>query len=750
MVAIVVGIVAAVMVVGAAPLAALMPHRDPEGVSRRYDAVSVFWEFSEALDHVLAREAEPVRAQEQLALLANIPEGHRDTVTGFLSSGGSLAELILAAEANLDSARIMLAQSLPAEAQERSEATQKRLVQAYVELRAMEVANEATSLWFLMFTEPEGSLMRQMHAEVEGKLAKVRSLLDMLSEMRQGLGRQTEIIAAVAEGRLFELEEVLKAEAAVETAQEEVLKAEAAVGAALEEAAKAKAEAETALEEALKGKAEAEVETARAELLKAATMRPGGSELMGGLLAPTALTLSVEPLTAFVGDTVQVRGLLSSRGQPLFGKEVTVLLNGSPELVMRTDRSGAYQGELALPYQYVSEMRVQALYNPQGADLGLYLGSSSPEITIVVLFYDTRLTVRVPERAYPGRAWQLEGSLSYGDNPAPQGRSLLIYWDGRLAAGEAVGTAFSVEVPVAGEESLGRHAVALYVPAQGRYAPARASAEIEVVKVVPVIQVDAPGIVLLPLDVNLRGRVYSALGPLQDASLRIVLGDREVSVQSQEDGTFSARLRTGMSLTLMGTQELRVIATPQEPWHKANSLAVGLLVINPATIAGLVFAVAVPVFLGVSRFGRRAARLPRIPGPQPAAVPVTVKSPPVRPAPPGPEPAPPAGVERPTLLPVPPGPEMEEEPPAILLALYRGVLRLVQAVTAILLRPSHTLREFVQECAPRLGPGGDYLYEFTLMVERVLYSTHRPGETEAARSRALSQSLREGLKDENT
>ncbi|MDP6510586.1 MAG: hypothetical protein QGH23_05180, partial [Dehalococcoidia bacterium] len=140
-------------------------------------------------------------------------------------------------------------------------------------------------------------------------------------------------------------------------------------------------------------------------------------------------------------------------------------------------------------------------------------------------------------------------------------------------------------------------------------------AEVEVIKAIPQIEVDAQGMVLVPFALNVRGKVYSALGPLQDAPLRIALGDWEVTTRSRDDGTFGARLSTGMSLTLVGTQELRVSVTPGEPWHSATSLATDVTVINPANIAGLSLALAIPVFLGASRVRRRA-----VPGPQPAPV----------------------------------------------------------------------------------------------------------------------------------
>jgi hypothetical protein len=207
--------------------------------------------------------------------------------------------------------------------------------------------------------------------------------------------------------------------------------------------------------------------------------------------------------------------------------------------------------------------------------------------------------------------------------------------------------------------------------------------------------------------------------------LRIALGDWEVTTRSRDDGTFGARLSTGMSLTLVGTQELRVSMTPEEPSHRATSVATGVVVINPTSMTGLALALAIPVFLGASRVRRRT-----VPGPQPAPVLVRRGSPP-------------------PLQAAVPVPEGRGSPRTILLALYWGVLRLVQRVTAVVLRPSHTLREYAQECTPGLGPLAGYFQEFTSIMEKLLYSRYPTGKAEAARGGELNNRLKEGLTGED-
>ena len=449
-------------------------------------------------------------------------------------------------------------------------------------------------------------------------------------------------------------------------------------------------------------------------------------------LRSSNLSLTVEPETAFVGDKVTFRGVLNSGGEPLSGRIVTLLLDHSPVSSVLTGNDGVFHGEVTLPYRYVPEMTVQALFYPVGNDIGRYLGSSSPVVTVKVLYYDTGLNLEAPHPAYPGRKILLKGSFDYGNNPVAEGRSLSVYWDGELAAEWAVTANFSLELPVAANTSLGRHRLTLYVAPLGRYTPSQSVAEVEVTRIAPVIEVDTPGIVLLPFTQDIRGKVYSSFGPLQNANVEITLVNWKASTRTLNDGSFHARLDTGLGLTLLGNQDLRVTVAPAEPWHKAETRTIPLLVINPANITGILLIVIIPAIFGVFRLRRKTVPAANIPAPELV----------------------PALVRRENPRPDMPAPAAKGDPQTILLSLYRGILRLVQEVTAVILLPYQTLREFSRESTPKLGVFGPSLVkdfqEFTLMVERLLYSRHRSTDADTTRARELSRRLMNGVKNEGT
>ncbi|HEX77926.1 MAG TPA: DUF4129 domain-containing protein [Dehalococcoidia bacterium] len=626
------------------------PHENPATAPWVFDGVSLLGHYSETLDCILARDPEGVKLIAGEMPRANTPDELEDAIGDFMSSGHALAQLVLDIDGGLATARALLSQFRPEEAEEGLGVAARKLAKAYLELKAMEGAAQDTGQWFGVASTPGDVELRSAYSQVEEGLLSVRSLLDLLRDMLQSLRQQIE-----------------------------------------------------------------ELEEPRAELFR-----------------PTQLTLSVRPVSAFVGDEIGFWGSLTSEGEPLPGRRVTVLLDGAPADTVQTGPGGTYRGSLVLPYRYVPEMTVQALFYPQGDDIGLYLGCSSPVVTVKTLFYNTRLSLSVPGQAYPGRELAIAGKFDYGSAPLPQSRTIRVYWNGEAIASEAVAESFTFKFNIDGDTAPGKYDFTVFVTAQKRYAPTWATVEVEVVKVVPAIDIDAPGMVLLPLGFGIKGKAYSALGPLQDASLRIGLGDWEMTTTSLADGSFNARVNTGMSLTLGGPENLEVRVMPKEPWHAPSYAQVGLWVVNPVHIGGLLLVLVIivlPVASGMRRLrrGEAEAAFPGELQPAPALI----------------------GEEG-----AGPGADMfkamaKGSPEAILLTLYRRVLGLILGITAVALRPHHTLREFARQCAPYLGPLAGYFQEFTALVERLLYSRHRLGEEEATRGRQLSQSIEEGLKGES-
>ena len=456
----------------------------------------------------------------------------------------------------------------------------------------------------------------------------------------------------------------------------------------------------------------------------------------GELLSPTELTLKVEPRVAFVGDNIHLEGVLTSKGKPLAGREIDILVNGSQYVTAKTRLGGYYEGKLQVPYRYIPEMELQALYYPREKDIGLYISSLSPVIRLQVLFYEAELTVTVEDKAYPGLETIVSARFDYGQSPPLKEREVEIYLDDALITEVRTGEEFSQKIKLDPEIDVGEHIITVSAAADERYAPVVASVILNVTKALPILDINLPGIAMIPGSIGLGGKLYSEVGPLSEALVKMGLGKSQVEVVSSENGTFDAEIKMGMGFSLIGSQNLAIQVIPQEPWHATLTTTRNIVIINTVNCGGILILL---VFLGIYLPGRLRRRIgayslrrarPAVATAQPEPTPVYSES---------------------VLTPALPkeGIETSKEPRNRIFSWYRLVVRLIQGITKVLMKPQQTLREFSGETSRLLGPAAKYFTELTKTVERLLYSPYRPTKRDAERSKELSHNIEEGLKDES-
>ncbi len=452
-------------------------------------------------------------------------------------------------------------------------------------------------------------------------------------------------------------------------------------------------------------------------------------------LSPTEITLQIQPTVAFVGDNVRFQGVLASEGGPLAGREVDILVNSSRYVTVRTDALGSYQGMLQIPYWYIPELEIQALYYPRDRDIGVYLASLSPVVKVKVLFYEAELEVTVEDKAYPGVETTVTGRFDYGESPPLNERKVEIYFDDVLITEAVAQEAFAQKIKVDPEADIGEHIITVSSAAVGRYSPVVASAILNVTKATPILDLRIPKVAMIPGSVGLEGRLYSEVGQLNRALIKMRLGKSHLELVSSEDGTFETKIGVGMGLGLIGSQELIIQVLPKEPWHASLSATSSVLMVNVVN-CGAFFAVL--LFLGIYLPGRLRKRL---------GVYARLTARPVIGA--LPQERAPAYTEKVTI---PARTEKSEgageASRVIIFSLYRLVVRALQIITKALLGPQVTLREFAYECSKALGPAGKYFIEFTRMIERLLYSQYRPTEEDVEKSQQLSRIIVEESKSE--
>ncbi|MCL0078949.1 DUF4129 domain-containing protein, partial [Dehalococcoidia bacterium] len=328
---------------------------------------------------------------------------------------------------------------------------------------------------------------------------------------------------------------------------------------------------------------------------------------------------------------------------------------------------------------------------------------------------------------------EVRGRFDYEGYPVPQTRQIEVYLDDSLVARAEVGSHFSLSLELDPQTELGKRRITVAALAVGRHAPVIASAYLDVVQATPVVDLDMPWVALIPGDIELSGRVFSEVGPVSRGEINLRLGRTEAGAITAEDGSFAVKIRRGIGLELIGSQSLRVQVISREPWHSAAISTESLFVVNWVNSGG--------ILLGLLALGilvqRRARRfeLPRrrkdgqsrlqTPDSRLQTPDSRLQAPDFRLS----ADALPAG-----------------EPGSRIVGWYRRVVRLLLQVFHLVFSPSQTLREFLREVSPRLGPAAGFFEELTRLVERALYSPRKPTDEEAQRGEEISRQVERGVK----
>jgi len=458
-------------------------------------------------------------------------------------------------------------------------------------------------------------------------------------------------------------------------------------------------------------------------------------EAVAELLRPTELALKVQPVVAFVGDSICVEGILTSEGEPLARRYVDILLNGSRYFSTRTGTDGRCQDTFKLPYWYIPDMELQALYYPRKDDIGLYIASLSPVVTLNISFYEAALEVRVEDKAYPGLETIITGRFDYGLSPLPEERKTEIYLDDVIVTEAGTREEFSQIIELSPDLDVGKHTITVSAAADDRYSPVTTSSIINITKANPIIDINMPTMAMIPGRIDVGGKISSEIGPLSGASVRMERGNSHAEAVSSEDGTFNTEIKMGMEFSLIGSQDLGIEVIPREPWHASLTTTRNIIVINVVNCSAiLVVLVVLGVFLpGRLRVGIRTYFWRKIESGALAAQT---------------EPAPVYSKDLITTDFPDERSEADGEPRDRIFYWYRLVVRLAQRITEAILKPQQTLREFVRETSRLLGPAAKYFVELTRTVERLLYSQYRATEKDVDKSKQLSHDIEKELRGE--
>ena len=464
-------------------------------------------------------------------------------------------------------------------------------------------------------------------------------------------------------------------------------------------------------------------------------------------LIPTELSLGITPASVFVGDNIAVSGRLSDGSRPLAKRKITLLLNNKP-LVTTTDLDGSYQTNLIIPYEYVSTMTLNSAYIPSGDDIGTYLAGKSPPVAVNTMFHPTHLEVLAPMTAHPGLPITISGQVSSTNGNID--RTIKVVLDDIQLAEETVGGQFSLEVTPPPQTPTGEHSLTVMATPQQRYSGVAKSLTINITRLPIQTDIQVPQLVIIPKPIQVGGKVYHNLSPVQDARINLTFKDSSSTVRTATNGSFTATVKLPhlsvststsanpffvtttpielpLDLSLIGPQELTITVEPIEPWYAPLQIKRWIFMVNPANIGLMLVAFLSFGILIYNRLRARPAALREERGiPQPTARELPGVTPPPRP--------------RYQLTGI----------KGRILSAYLDGLEAIEKITSISMAPHTTLREFLKTATPRLPTAIKPFTELTTIIEIALYSTHRLDEDIANKAKQLATTIKEELHNSGT
>ncbi len=350
--------------------------------------------------------------------------------------------------------------------------------------------------------------------------------------------------------------------------------------------------------------------------------------------------------------------------------------------------------------------------------------TENPQMAITTSFYySTLLEISAPETAYPGLPITISGQVSSTDGTVD--RTIKVLLDNIQLAEEIIQGEFSLQIAPPPQISTGRHSLTVMAIPQGSYSAASKKLTINILNFPIQADIKVPRLIVTPELIQISGKVYHSLGPVEDARVSLTFGQSSTTIKTSTDGSFATTMEVPLDLSLVGPQELSVIIEPAEPWYASLQIKRGIFTINPANI-GLMLIVSIT--LGILLYTRVRTR---VPSPQEEiGIPEAI----VR--------------EPPTIAP-PPGPRYEFTGiKGRILSAYLNGLETVEKVTGVSMAPHTTLREFLKATTPLLPGAVKSFTELTIAAEIAQYSARKLDPSSATSAEQLALVIKEELYSE--
>ena len=405
----------------------------------------------------------------------------------------------------------------------------------------------------------------------------------------------------------------------------------------------------------------------------------------------TKILISVTPVEALVGSSVLVSGNLTDMsGVGLASRRVHVFIDNDLVGWADTDGSGSFTLTLGVPYVYKDHITVSAEYLGEIVGSSVYLPCSSNDVVVKLIYYTPVISVDLPRTVYPGRVFNVSGSVQYGGVGVGGLDVEFFAFNGVVHLVSDGGGLFSVAVSVPPDSPEGLTGVGVYSSPREVYGPSDFIGYVNVVRVPLTLSVDSSSWAISGLPFRVSGSVLLDGVPVGNCTVRLGGSVGDSVVTTGLDGRFESEVGLPFSL-FTADYPFNVKAYAPKPWIGDSSIGGRVFIVNAVTLIAGPVLIGGGVYYASKRFRRPRRRV---------AVSPLVED--------GPVPVPVAEAEA-------------EVGPGTVRGAYGSALELVVKKTGVTPKPSQTLREYLDATKGGLGAGARVFRSLTLMFERWLY-----------------------------
>lgn len=417
------------------------------------------------------------------------------------------------------------------------------------------------------------------------------------------------------------------------------------------------------------------------------------------VLQDTYLVIDVEPKTVWTGGSVEVSGKLYATEGPLAWRRVQICVDEKEVVEVTTCDGGEFRAKVVLPYIYKPDISVQARYVPKGSDAELYKPSTSNVVKVSLLYVKPIVKVEAVGEALPGKAFVVRGSVE-ADRPLPYS-TVRVSWIKTDVAVSLENGRFIVTLYTPEDVAEGEYSLKVQTPVWQLFAPAEASVKVVVRRLPLNATIQPPAIVLAGLPSSFEGRIWAP--EKLNATVKVVFAD--LAYEARSSGEFELSLTAPLT-SFSGYRDYEVYVSPDLPWYRSAVLRGSVLVINPLTVLAPL-ALASALVLKLSRGRAVETRGEEVPLKREAQPPIEERF--VAP-----------GLER-------------------LVDMYWQAVAIVSSLTGVEMKPSMTVREYLEAIGPRLGSLKSAFETLSIVAEKALYAPSVSAEELKAAEEALEE-----------